>query len=425
MLFTKPKKCIGLDIGTHSVKAVQMSRSSGRLYVDEVGYALVDRNLVNADPTTAHGNAVKEALMTLPVSQSLLVGALPGQTVVIRYPRLPESARNNLNEAVQKEAGQNIPYDLAEVVLDWTLLEEGVDAAGAAQQLKVLLVAAKHEVLDSRIQITQNADVTLGVLGVDSLALADAAEACGFLREGETVALINVGLGSASIHFVKDGRSNFIRDVSWGARELLQAIAKERRVDLDEADRILRDAANGIDEAAAEAAKAKAEAEAAAKNKTEEAPAAKSVNPFDDPFGESAPPAPPPLGGGSLLDPLDDDPVPAVGRPTGIRSSKTLRETMTTPLARMVSEIRRSFDYYEHQLYERPVDRIILSGGISHLPLMRDVIAEELGIEAVEVANPLASALHMGDDFALGEMLQRPSQFMVAIGLAARGMADL
>ena len=415
MLFTKPKKCIGLDIGTHSVKAVQMSRSGGRLYVDEVGYALVDRNQVNADPTTAHGNAVKEALMSLPVSQSMVVGALPGQTVVIRYPRLPESARNNLADAVQKEAGQNIPYDLAEVVLDWVLLEDTEDASGSQKQVKVLLVAAKHEVLDSRIQITQNADIPLSVLGVDSLALADAAEACDFLRPGETVALVNIGLGSASIHFVKDGKSNFIRDVSWGARELLTAIAKERRVDLDEADRILRDAANGVEE------------KQAAPEPPKEAPAAASGggggNPFDDPFSEAtaAPSA------ASLLDPLDDEPsISMPGRASAApRGAKPLRETLTVPLARLVSEIRRSFDYYEHQLYERPVDRIILSGGIAHLPLMREVIADELGVEGVQVADPTSSAIKMGDDFAIAELQQRPAQFMVAIGLAARGMADL
>lgn len=416
MLFTKPKKCIGLDIGTHSVKAVQMSRSGGRLYVDEVGYALVDRNQVNADPATAHGNAVKEALMSLPVSQSMVVGALPGQTVVIRYPRLPESARNNLADAVQKEAGQNIPYDLAEVVLDWILLEDTEDASGSQKQVKVLLVAAKHEVLDSRIQITQNADIPLSVLGVDSLALADAAEACDFLQPGETVALVNIGLGSASIHFVKDGKSNFIRDVSWGARELLTAIAKERRVDLDEADRILRDAANGVEEK-----------QAAPELPKEAAPAASGAagggNPFDDPFGE-APAAP---AAASLLDPLDDEPSVAMpGRPSvAPRGAKPLRETLTVPLARLVSEIRRSFDYYEHQLYERPVDRIILSGGIAHLPLMREVIADELGVEGVQVADPTASAIKMGDDFAIAELQQRPAQFMVAIGLAARGMADL
>lgn len=420
MLFTRPKKCIGLDIGTHSVKAVQMSRAGGRLHVDEVGYALIDRNQANADPTAAHARAVKEAILSLPLAQSMVVGALPGQTVVIRYPRLPESAQNNLNDAVQKEAGQNIPYDLAEVVLDWTLLEDGEDAGQNQKQIKVLLVAAKHEVLDSRIQITQAADVQLSVLGVDSLALADAAEACDFLRVGETVALVNIGLGSASIHFVKDGKSNFIRDVSWGARELLQAIAKERRCDLDEADRQLRAESSG-EEPQPEPVK---EPEPP---KEEEIPTAAAANPFDDPFGENAAPAQATLAGGSLLDPLDDEPMTVTGRGAlGVnKDGKKLRDILMVPLARMVSEVRRSFDYYEHQLYERPVDRIILSGGIASLPLLRDVIAEELGIENVEVANPAASALMLGDDFATAELQQRPAQFMVAIGLAARGMADL
>ncbi|MBI2431869.1 MAG: hypothetical protein HYV26_03255, partial [Candidatus Hydrogenedentes bacterium] len=87
-MFAKPKKCIGLDIGTYSVKAVQMSRSGGRLYVDEAGFARVDRAQVNEDPVGAHAMAVREALGAMPVLQCLAVAALPGQTAVIRYPRL-------------------------------------------------------------------------------------------------------------------------------------------------------------------------------------------------------------------------------------------------------------------------------------------------------------------------------------------------
>ncbi len=112
----------------------------------------------------------------------------------------------------------------------------------ATKQIRVLLVAAKNEVIDSRVQVTDAADLKLSALGVDSLALADAAEACQMFHPGETVALLNIGLTSASIHFVKDGISNFIRDVSWGAREMIQAIAKERRVDFDKAQQILKKA---------------------------------------------------------------------------------------------------------------------------------------------------------------------------------------
>jgi len=411
LLFTKPKKAIGVDIGAHSVKTVQMSRAGGRLRVEEVGYALVDRNLVNMDPIAAHANAVREALTGMPLSQCLLVGALPGQTVVIRYPRLPETARDRIGAAIEKEAGQQIPYDLSEVFLDWALLDTVME--GGSKLMKMLLVAAKHEVIESRVQIAGAAEIQYGMLSVDSLALADAAEGCGFLEVGKTVALVNIGLTSASIHFVKDGISNFIRDINWGARELIQAIVRAQKCEYSHAEKMLCETGT----------------------EKEKKPAAEP-SPLDfDPEPEPAA-AKPASGGGSLLDPFEDElditpssarssTAPSANNPGVDAVGKGLADLLAAPLSRLVSEIRRSFDYYEHELYETPVDRIVLSGGVAHMPLLRDTLSEELGVKAVDVANPLISALVFKKDLDLAALEERPAQFMVAIGLAARGMADL
>ncbi|MBN2308832.1 MAG: hypothetical protein JXR94_07685, partial [Candidatus Hydrogenedentes bacterium] len=72
------------------MKTIQVSRSGGRLRLEQAGYALVDRSQYNMDPTAAQADAVREALRKIPLVQSLVVGALPAQTVVIRYPRLPD-----------------------------------------------------------------------------------------------------------------------------------------------------------------------------------------------------------------------------------------------------------------------------------------------------------------------------------------------
>ena len=420
MLFTKPRRTVGIDIGAHSVKAVQMSRSGGRLRVDRAGYALVDRNQMNVDPVTAQANALREAVRTIPMTQSLVVGALPGQTVVIRYPRLPEMPEDRIGPALEKEASQHIPYDLSEVFLDWTLLDTVTE--GNEKLMKLLLVAAKHEVIDSRVQIAGAADIQYGMLSVDSLALADAAESCDFLRVGETVALVNIGLTSVSIHFVKDGVSSFIRDVNWGARELIQAIMRAHRSDYDQAERLLASAG---------------EKPAPPKYVPEEAPAVFEEEATDLDIEEPSQPA---SRGVSLLDPFEDElaspgdlggstrPDKGAG-PSGGASAdsgeKDLHETLATPLSRLVSEIRRSFDYYEQQMYESGVDRLILSGGAAHLPVLCDTLGEELGLKSVEVANPLESALFLGDSGSLGPLMERPAQFMVAIGLAARGTLDL
>ncbi|MBP8129627.1 MAG: type IV pilus assembly protein PilM [Candidatus Hydrogenedentes bacterium] len=400
MLFTKPKKAIGVDVGNHSCKAVLMSRSGGRLCVEEAGYALVDRAVYANDATLAQANAVRDALAGMSASSTHLVGALPGQTVVIRYPRLPDTPRDQLSAVIHREAGQSIPYDLSEVYLDSTVLGELQE--GETKQLKVLLVAAKHEIVEARAQIARMAEIQYGVLTVDSLALADGAECCGMLRPDETVALVNVGHTSASIHFVKDGVSNFIRDVSWGARELIQAIAKDRRCSPEEAEKALQQAGR-------------------------ETPAA--------PQPAETPERPAPVSSGSLLAPLDDE-LEGLGEPLGgagpeittlatENRTRDLREVLAPPLGRMVSEIRRSFDYYEHQLYEQPVSRLILSGGVAHIPILGETLMDELDIESVEVADPVASGLLLGDDRAVAPLRGRPAQFMVAIGLAARGMADL
>lgn len=394
MLFTKPKKAIGIDIGNHSVKVVQMSRSGGELCVDEAGYALVDRNQYTSDAVGALANAVRAVLEPFAVSSALLVGALPGQTVVVRYPRLPDTPVEMLAAAIQREAGQNIPYDLSEVFLDSTLLAETKE--GDTKQLKMLLVAAKHEVIESRVQVANAAEIQFSVLTVDSLALADAAEACHFLRQGESVALVNIGHTSASIHFVKDGVSNFIRDVSWGARELIQAIVKDRRCTPEEAERALQEA--GLDE--------------------------------EPPSGAPVPAEAVPEAAGSPLDPLDDEfgglDDAASGGAVGLsRETGDLREALGTPLGRMVAEIRRSFDYYEHQLYEQPVTRLILSGGIAHIPIVGETLMDELDVDTVEVANPLSGGVLLANEYSIAPLRERPAQFMVALGLAARGMAEL
>lgn len=401
-LFTKPKKAVGVDIGAHSVKAVQMARSGGRLRIEHAGYALVDRNLINMDPVAAQAQAVREALRTFPVSPSLMVGALPGQAVVIRYPRLPHMPESRIAEVIEREAGQHIPYDLSEVFLDWTVLDTVTE--GEEQLLKVLLVAAKHEVIESRVQIAEAAEIQYGVLSVDSLSLADAAECCEMVRPGETVAMVNIGLTSASVHFVKDGVSNFIRDVNWGARELIQAIARQRRCDYEQAEKLLCSAGVKEDKVQQVAI-------------IEEAPV------------EEAAATPPPAS--SLLDPFEDEllthveppkPATVVAPPT---DDKEIAEVLEVPLQRLVSEIRRSFDYYEHELYESAIDRLVLSGGVAHLPMLATTLSEELGLRAVEVANPAETALATGHDRDLAPLQERPAQFMVAVGLAARGMADL
>lgn len=403
MMFSRPSYAIGLDIGTTSVKAVQASVRSGRLCLERVGYAEVNPEVMNEDPTTAQANAVSEALERMPVSQSVVVGALPGQAVVIRYKMFPEYEGAALEQAVQAEAAQNIPYEMTDVMLDWSMLDHV--AEGDKSKMKVLMVAALYDNITNRVLVADAADIQYSALSVDSLALADAAEGCDFLRVGESVALINLGAANTSIHFIKDGISNFIRDVSWGARDCVQAIAKGRRCDLKQAQRELLAAGSEM-------------------APIDEPPAL----PFEDapPAGNSGTPSLDPMGG-NPLDPLggiSGNEISGASALSATTEDKTVKQMVGPPLQKLVGEIRRSFDYYEQQLYEQPVDRIVISGGIAEFPLIAETLTDELGL-SVEVANPMDSALLLRRGSDAGMMSEQPAQFMVAVGLAARGASQL
>lgn len=408
MGFRKPKKAIGLDIGTHAVKAVLMSRSMGRLRVEQACCALVDRNQLNTDPMLAQSLAVLEVMEQMPAKSSLVVASLTGQTVVVRYPRLIDVPREQLASTVAREASNNIPYDLNDVFMDWYVLDEYQEES--RRVTKVLIVAAMREVVESRLQLLRNTGVSCGIIGVDSLALADAGDACKLYTAKESVAIIDIGLSSSSIQFIKGGVSNFIRDVNWGARELIQAVTKAQRCSYEQAVSLIENYQ------ASSRPSDGADSEASLQTDHDDVPLAEVPNSEERSY--------------SPLDPLDDEEGYGSGRgdiPLAMEHRREVRleEAVSGPLNRFAIELRRSFDYYEHQLYEHPVDRILLCGGLAKFPLLMHALEEELGFGVIDIVSPARSALHIPNKNSVKQLLAHPAQYIVAIGLAARGMADL
>lgn len=411
MGFRKPKKALGLDIGTHSVKTVLVSRSMGRLWIEKAAIAYIDRSQFSVDPVAAQTRAIREALDEMPKKQSLVVASLSGQTVVVRYPRLTNVPREQLASAVAREAVNNIPYDMNDVYMDWTLLEEFEEEG--RRIAKILVVAATRDVVDMRLQILSNAEVECGILTVDSLALADAGEVFNLFQPNESVALIDIGLTSSSIQFIKQGVSNFIRDVNWGARELIQAIAKANRCSYEEALYFLENYK--------------------AEDKVPEAIETEVGLPVD---GEEMTSAKTDRNMFSPLDPLEDEDafegfssgvndIRRTDLPLAKESEARIEDIVAAPLARLAVELRRSFDYYEHQLYEQPVTRVLLCGGLAEFPLLTPALEEELGFGIIEIMVPKAGFLQISNKDRAAPLLEHPCRFIVALGLAARGMTEL
>ena len=207
---------VGVDIGSSSVKAVAL-RQTRR------GWTLIgtaeerigsEPGTSDADPLEVSG-AVRDALEGLRLPRAPVAAALSGQVIVKRL-SLPAMSRTELAEAIRWEAEQYIPFDLADVQLDYQVISPGTGGATSAQD--VLLVAARKDRVEDRVALITHAGRRAVVLDVAALALANAYQMNYPERTDALAALIHVGRETTIVCLLDRAQVAFSRDTSMGAR---------------------------------------------------------------------------------------------------------------------------------------------------------------------------------------------------------------
>ena len=136
-----------------------------------------------------------------------------------------------LVEHIQAEAEQYIPFDLADVYLDFQDLKTNSEEE---DRTDVMLVAAKKEVVDGYLKMLQTVGLKTVLVDVDAFALENSYE-INFGHEGNVV-LVDIGSSKMNINIVSHGSSLFARDVVLGSSQLTDQIQKRFDCDFDEAE---------------------------------------------------------------------------------------------------------------------------------------------------------------------------------------------
>ena len=394
-MFSNPKIVIGLDIGTHSVKAVQLSKFGDSPKVDKALLLNLGADGSDEAQMEATIGAMRTIATTFDAKKALLAAALPGEDTFIRYLRFPQMPPDELRNSIELEADQNLPYDLSELMMDSIVLEEVTERNETI--IKVLLVAAKGDVIRQTLNYFQTVGLSPNMLGVTTLAIADSFEANNGFQADESVALINIGASSTNIHFCRDGISNFTRDISRAGRDLTAAIQKLLKVGYAEAEAMK--IGYGI-------------------SKVEAGSSDLLDMPETSPF-ESEPPIEVDLEENGY----EDATTEPMAREKADDASRIVNATRPA-LSRLIGEIRRSIDYYEKQLYEKSVDKLVLSGGSALFPGLDQSLADATGVP-VEIVDPVQAFVVDESSPEVAPLMENRAQFNVAVGLAARGMEAL
>ena len=381
------ERVLGLDVGTTSVRVVEVVLSSPPA-VSRVGEvplppgAVRDGEVVDA---AAVGAAITELWRQTGLrSRDVRVG-LTGPRVVVRVVEMPAMPDDELAGAIRFSASDHIPIPLDEAVLDHAVLENVPPAEpGGSGQVRVLVAAAHRSSLEVLL-----AAVTAGGLrtvGVDLVPFA-LVRALAVPPVGEPTpdsddmapplgaeAIVSVGAGLTTVIVHEGGRPRFVRTVAIGGDMLTTAISEELGVTTEEAE------------------------EAKRRGSPSEA-----QNSFVGTERAGAPDAPPSVPGGTReAEPPEDDLARRAGRVVELR------------LTGILGEIQSSLAYWIAQS-ERPLQRIVLTGG---------------GVRAGDVAGRLALLIGAPVETGVVQGLETPEPALgvgewpdltVAAGLALGG----
>jgi type IV pilus assembly protein PilM len=363
----KKNQIVGLDIGSHAIKLVEIDDTKKGRVLKNLGIiglprdAIVEGAVKEMDIVSS---AIKNLFKNLKISNRNVATSISGYSVIVKKISITRRAESELEGTIHEEAEQYIPFDIHDVNLDFEILsapeETEAESEGDTEEkakkeesgmMDVMLVAAKKDIVEDYMSLLQASGYNPVVLDVDAFALQNAFEISAEKTTG-CYALVNVGAEELGINVIKNGVSIFTRDSSYGGFQINEAIMSKFNVPYEEAEKIKL--------------------------------------------------------GGTKVESKDKG---------------KLEEVFTSVISGWVNEIKRALDFLVTTYPDETIEKIFLSGGSCRIPGFQKVLEAETGIPVAEL-NPFANLQISEKLFDPKYLSYMAPQAAVAVGLALRSIGD-
>lgn len=351
----------GLDLGSNTLKIAQLTKTPAGLQLTKLASAptpplsIKDSAIVDA---RLLGESVKALAVNNKLNVSKVVGAVAGQSVVIRPITMTQMTEREMQAAIRFEAEKYLPYSVAEAQIIGSILRKSID--GDEKSMEVLLVAAPNEMVKNTEEVVKMSGLGLEAIDLEPFALLRALQNMVDAETfKQTIALINLGAASSSINIFKEGMLRHNRTISVAGNSFTRAIGQSLNLSFEEAEKIKKE--KGVIR-------------------------------------------------------VEKDATPVA--PTTMRIFNVIVPVLTE----LTTEVQRSFEYYRSRYRGESVDLVILSGGTAKFKNIDQYLSGELGVACqlanpfknISVENVAGMAKDVLQD-------QAPA-FAVVTGLALRSV---
>ncbi len=380
------KTAIGLDIGSRTVKALQLKKTGRGLELERFGIADVypggDKAALNsANLRDMRISAVRRALQQARITARYAVTAVSGESIIVRYIQLPEMPEAELKKALRWEAEEYIPFHIDEVNIDSVVL--GPAGAGATGKVDVLLVSAKKDLVNEHVDIVRAAGLQPVIVDVESFAFLNCFETNYRPSATDCVALVNIGAEITNINIYVGGTSRFSRDIGIAGDTITAAVQTKANLPWKQAEDMKIHLG------------------------------APAPEPEEEEGGDS-----------SLIDTIRGTVEKLTGDDLGDSSAEAMgQKAIRQSLTNLISEVRRSIQFFENQSVGNTVQRVMLGGGGSRMKRLNDYMSTELELPT-EIMDPLRAVTISGREINKPQLDESREYLAVGIGLALRRVLD-
>jgi len=235
----RKKITVGLDIGSGLIKVavIDHSRKAPELVRVAIAPLLADAIVEGEvmDPGIV-AEAIKTALGNAGVTSKSVVIAVGGRDVIIKKIQVERVKEQQLRELLRWEAEQHVPFDVESVELDHQTLDPNGDSA----EMSVLLVAAKRELIESKLRVLTEAGLSAAIVDIESFALSNGFEVNHPDSMTGIVGVLNIGNDVTNINVSDEGVPVLTRDIAVGTKRLREDLVRERGLSAEEAQKLLQ-----------------------------------------------------------------------------------------------------------------------------------------------------------------------------------------
>jgi type IV pilus assembly protein PilM len=233
------KNLVGLDIGSSSVKAVELQGKLGDLHLVSLGYeslqadSVVDGQIIEMNDVS---NVISRIFKERQIKTDRVAAGVGGHSVIVKNINVPLMSEEELAESIDWHAEEHIPFEISDVSLGYQIVGSSSDA------LQVLMAACKRDRVSNVKQVIQLAGKQPVIIDVDAFALQNCYEVNYWPEPNLTVALMNIGASTTNINIVHGVKSVFTRDLSVGGNQYTALLQKELGLTFEQAEAAKRGA---------------------------------------------------------------------------------------------------------------------------------------------------------------------------------------